>query len=303
LKDASARYLMDPLASDLVARLGEAAVGYLAHEYMNAHWSPCFHADVAAALSDAKLDWAASGNLLESFPDLMLSDTQRGLLNRYEDPIMRELVKDICMPRQLRHDLFVRGARRLTNEQRDAVLRELFVVMSVPADDFVFAIDVPAGQAEMGPAFRHFVKALRDGPMRVADLLATAPGHSNPAELAAVLVGTNQALIVPRPGTPPSTQAIRFNQTLGAQITSLAGPEPSGGLASTALGTGLPATRAMQFVCGRILAGEGEADLDTWFQDLRHDIPEEKHETLHRILHDVVDNRLGPMRQAGVLPG
>ncbi len=53
-------------------RLAEAAPGYLAHEYMNAHWSPCFHADVAAALADAKLDWAGSANLLESFPDLMM---------------------------------------------------------------------------------------------------------------------------------------------------------------------------------------------------------------------------------------
>ena len=83
---------------------------------MNAHWAPCFHADVAAALADAKLDWVASANLMENFPELMLTPEQRAVIERYKDPIMRELVKDMCLQRQLRHDVFVRGARRMYND-------------------------------------------------------------------------------------------------------------------------------------------------------------------------------------------
>src|SRR5258705_524929 len=85
---------------------------YLSHEYMSAHWAPAFHADVAAAMAQAKLDWVASASPLENFPELMLTPEQRALVDRYKDPTMRELIKDTCLPRQLRHDVFVRGARR-----------------------------------------------------------------------------------------------------------------------------------------------------------------------------------------------
>jgi hypothetical protein len=37
---------------------------------------------------------------------------------------MRELVKDMCLPRGLRHDVFVRGPRRLAAGERDAALAE-----------------------------------------------------------------------------------------------------------------------------------------------------------------------------------
>ena len=46
---------------------------------MNAHWSPCFHADVAAALTGAKLGWVASADLAENFPELTLTEPQRAV--------------------------------------------------------------------------------------------------------------------------------------------------------------------------------------------------------------------------------
>ncbi len=52
---------------------------YLSHEYMSAHWAPAFHADVVAALAEAKLDWVSSVNPMENFPELMLTaGTARG---------------------------------------------------------------------------------------------------------------------------------------------------------------------------------------------------------------------------------
>jgi len=43
---------------------------YLAHEFMNTHWAPCFGMDVAAALSDAKLEWIATSTLTDNFPEI-----------------------------------------------------------------------------------------------------------------------------------------------------------------------------------------------------------------------------------------
>ena len=69
-------------------------------------------------MAEAKLDWVSSANPLENFPELMLTPEQRDVMDRYKDPMLRELIKDMCLPRQLRHDVFVRGARRL--QQRRA---------------------------------------------------------------------------------------------------------------------------------------------------------------------------------------
>ena len=99
-----------PCASDLLDATADMSTEYLSHEYMSAHWAPAFHADVAAAMAEAKLDWVSSANPLENFPELMLTPEQRAVMDRYKDPIMRELIKDTCLPRQLRHDVFVRGA-------------------------------------------------------------------------------------------------------------------------------------------------------------------------------------------------
>ena len=65
--------IRSPWAMSLLERIGGMPAPYLAHEYMNDAWAPCFHADVAAALAEAKLEWVASANLIENFPDLTLS--------------------------------------------------------------------------------------------------------------------------------------------------------------------------------------------------------------------------------------
>ena len=115
------------------------------------------------------------------------------------------------------------------------------------------------------------------------------------------MVGTNQALVMARPGAALSPSAARLNRVLGRRVVSVAGPEPSGGLASAALGTGQPATRIMQFVCGRILEGEDASAAECWFEQLRHDVPEAKQDILRRMIRDAVDIRLPLMRNTGVL--
>src|SRR5262249_32343097 len=72
------------IAPDTVERLGKERengnVAYLSHEYLNAHWSPCYQVDVARDMASAKLGYGATANLLENFPDLSLTREQRELV-------------------------------------------------------------------------------------------------------------------------------------------------------------------------------------------------------------------------------
>lgn len=58
LHAAEAIHLRQPLLThQMVGRLDRFPPSYLAHEFMNENWAPCFLADVAAALGGAKLEW------------------------------------------------------------------------------------------------------------------------------------------------------------------------------------------------------------------------------------------------------
>ena len=59
---------------------------YVAHEYLNEHWQPVYHADVARAFAGAKMTYAASAELLKNFYNLALTEAQRELL-RQESPL------------------------------------------------------------------------------------------------------------------------------------------------------------------------------------------------------------------------
>jgi SAM-dependent methyltransferase len=199
----------------LVESLGNADSHYLAHEFMNENWSPCFVTDVAAAMSGAKLEWIAGGNLTDNFPELMLTEPQREIFNRYTDPVMQELIKDMCTARSLRHDVFVRGARRINLNQRAAALMDVHLTLMKPPAELPEFIATPAGRAELNKEFyAPIVNALSTGPKRVGDLLRMPDlvgRRDNPAELISILIAADMIEPTSRPGAAPGQEAMRFN--------------------------------------------------------------------------------------------
>jgi hypothetical protein len=179
---------------------------------MNAAWRPTFHADLVLALRAAKLEWVASAALLENFSPLMLHDEARPVFDRFDDPLMRELVKDICIERQLRQDVFVRGARRLSTRERDASLGEVTLALACPVEQFVWEFEVPVGKATIERGFFAHRSQLAEGPKRVCDLaFPDLPRRDNLGELIGMLVGTGQALPLSGQPAEPEPQVLRLN--------------------------------------------------------------------------------------------
>jgi hypothetical protein len=266
------------------------------------HWAPAFHADVAAAMAQAKLDWVASANPLENFSELMLTPEQRVLMDRYKDPTMRELIKDTCLQRQLRHDVFVRGARRVRNDERDEAIARLTVAPVVSPGELRTQIRVPAGMADVGDPLKNMMASAMRGPATIGNLLALEQEKSNPAELVSVLVGSHQCQIAMRPGYKQPDSANRLNRVLGARIRSIAELKASGGLASGRLGTGLSAPPLIQFVANRLLNGEREDNADAWIETLSADILPEKRDTVRSAVHAAIEQRVPILRQLQIVP-
>jgi SAM-dependent methyltransferase len=145
LSDAKAHFTGTSVAN-LIESLSRTSPSYLAHEFMNRQWAPCFAMDVADAFSEAKLEFVAASSLTDNFPDLTMTEEQRAIFNRYGDVGMRELVKDMCMARSLRHDVFVRGARRLNMAERANALMDVHLTLTAPVQELPEALIVPAGR-------------------------------------------------------------------------------------------------------------------------------------------------------------
>jgi hypothetical protein len=259
---------------------------------------------VADAFADAKLEWVGSASLVENFPDLTLTPEQRAVTERLDDPRLRELLKDMCLERGLRHDVFVRGARRVNPAARDAALQDVWLALNVSPDERPSEADVPAGRAALNRTFYGpIAEALATGPRRVGDLLALPNlegRRDNPAELVGILIGLDLAEPTARPGVEPSPEALRFNRVTLAKLSRTENLGSQIAAASHALGTGAPCTLFDLYVAERVQAGDDEAHIDDWVHDVGGNLGSEGRVNLREVFTRALHVRLPILRAQGV---
>ena len=202
-----------------IGDMAERLPQYAAHEYLNEHWQPVYHADVARAFAGAKMSFAASTELLKNFYNLSLTEAQRAILADIPSEELRETLKDFCTDHWFREDVFVRGARHLHPAQREKRFAQQRLILLRPAPDII-EIGRPDGSKwRPDPAvYQPVIAALQRGPRRVADLLRLdelAPRHAVGAvELVGVLLGTGLAGIYDDPTPDEQAGAERLNSLL-----------------------------------------------------------------------------------------
>lgn len=274
--------------TQLLERLPDFDPEYLAHEYMHTQANPCFHADLCADLSSAKLDWAGTCSLFEAFPELTLTPEQRAIHDRADDPIMRELIKDLCMLRSLRHDVFVRGARRVGTDARDAGLGAVSLALTTTAGGFNYEADFPSGRATLNRDFYGaMVTRLAQGPTTAGALCAPAEGEprrSNPGEVVAMLVGTNQAAILSAPDAAAPPAAASVNRALArglARANTLSGMTA---VAAPRMGAGIMTRIGELFVLDGLHDGLDPADAAAWQTRLGGALDQTQKTELHKLV-------------------
>ena len=281
-----------------------AQIAYLAHEYMNASWRPCFHAEIVRELAPAKLDWVASAQLLENFTPLMLGDEARAALPGSDDPVMRELIKDMFLTRCLRQDVFVRGARRIGNAARDAALGEVMLGLQCEEAQFGWEFEVPTGQARFERAFfGPIVAALAEAPRRVDALLALPglPRRDNPGELVGMLVGSHQALPVVGPPAAPDSRVQRLNRAAAKRFLRPDNFDIGMALAASGTGSPVPCPMLDLWIADRLQA-EPTPDPATWAQELGSAQPPGEQDRLRQFIERVLAERAPVWQRLGVLP-
>ncbi len=229
---------------------------YLAHEFLTDHWRPCFHADVSAAMAEAKLDYVGSARLVENFPELTLTPEQRALHDAMPEGPARELVKDLCLPRGFRSDVFIRGLRRAP---REPMLDGLVMASLADKEEPKIAAETPLGEAALpAGSAEPILAALRSGPARVGELRRLAPsGKVGAAELAALLMAGGTALPVWRDEASAESAgaARRLNVVAARRYAANGYGQGVFALASSLLAAGLPCGPLDLEVAARLATG------------------------------------------------
>src|SRR6185436_9528259 len=122
----------NPQVAEWFATLKDGDRRYLAHEFFNDHWAPMYVAEVARWLAPAGLSYACSAAFPKHMDAASLSPVQREMLEKIQDPLLRESTRDFMVNRVFRQDYWVRQPRALSGPERIAALRAERVVLASP---------------------------------------------------------------------------------------------------------------------------------------------------------------------------
>jgi SAM-dependent methyltransferase len=195
--------------AEIAAWRAEQVTSYYAHEYLNANWTPLWHADVRRALADRGLAYRGQTVMALRREDLTLRRAHRELLVGEDDPVRRETVVDVLRNTQFRIDLYQRpgGGRSVP---------PVWVAADAPADAPLECAG-PAGRLRYdNPAARAIIGALQDGPRERAELAGLGFGRADIANaLDCLLIGGQALLCAPPTGAGAVARAV--NRELAAQ--------------------------------------------------------------------------------------
>jgi hypothetical protein len=251
MRDAGAKFFgahagLEDWLADMQARSRH----YLAHEYYNRDWHPMPSAEVAHALSAAKLSFAASARLSDHLDGRGLPPKARELLRGIADPGMRETVFDYLTNQRLRRDVFTRDAPLLTPAARDERLGSIPFTLLQHPDHVPANVAVAGGTTELQPEIcRPFIEALAEDnftPKTLRQLAAHpkcgAIGFERMVETALLLTSAGSL----HPAQSPSAMAAAAPhcKALNARILERAAlADHVSALASPVIGAGVYAAR------------------------------------------------------------
>lgn len=214
-----------PSAAALVEALQSKADGYIAHEYLNRHWTPFYSAEVARDLGEIGLSFCASATLLDHLDHWQVPADLLPL------PAGNETLRDTLTCRRFRRDVFVRDPRRLDAGERCAALGALRFTLIAPPAEVPETVTAPGGEQVLPREFHRPLAEALARPCRLADL----PGDFE-RNVEALLVLVGLGLAAPSLEAGDAERCRRLNAAiLDANRTSPAIRQLSAPTAGTAL--------------------------------------------------------------------
>jgi SAM-dependent methyltransferase len=246
-KHASAFVAHNPGAKARIERMEKQDKSYLAHEFLNAGWSPIYVTDAMKDFASAKATYIGSASLAENRIELSVPRDLIPLVRDAPDAGMRELLKDYAANKQFRRDIYVKGVQQLTPREQRRRISETYFVRISSAAKLVEKFQLPIGELKPKPqVLAALESAFSAEPRSGQDIAAAlaAEGVKEPDAMLYLSLVVNAGAALPARkdfATVDRNAAKLLNQT----IIEMAGTgDTHRFLASPVLGSAIPAAFA-----------------------------------------------------------
>ncbi len=211
----------NPGMTERLERIKGQPRAYVAHEYLNQHWTPFYHGDVAAEMAKAKLNWITSAHLLDRLDAVNLTPEQQQALAQVSDVTRQETLRDFMVNQQFRRDVFVKGAVRLSAGALGNLWDAQRFILSVDRTKVAMKVTGALGEATLQEdVYVPLMQVLEQGTSSFAEMMANpglAPlGAQRLQQALMVLVGAGYAQpVLPEEGAEERRRRCRmFNNAV-----------------------------------------------------------------------------------------
>ena len=249
IRDKKAKYFEDnPGAAAYVDGLLKQDLRYLAHEYLNEHWTSFYFSEVAAMFGTAEMAFVGSLPIHTNFWDLCVRPEFQDLFRTTSNRLVTESHKDFCANTAFRWDIYSKQPQVIENtEARVDLIKGLF--FRAIRDDVKLPHQVNLGvvtSTVQGPLYETLLSILSHETLELPQILGhqrltgNAPADVIRAIDAGVAMGLFEVSASPILSTEDTVQkkpfvSLPFNQSV-LKNDLLSGRPVS--LASVATGTG-----------------------------------------------------------------
>ena len=234
----------NPSFLDRARQLTSLNRNYLAHEYLNASWSPTYFTDVARQLEDAKVSYATVAHFVEQQDSISLTGEQNAFLSQIADVNFRETIRDFMTSQQFRRDIWLKGLLHTPVAERAEKLRRSRFILTTPRDNVPTKIATLQGEAELQTAVYnpvldaladHKIHSFQDIEATVAKAGVPFGGLANALSIlmsvgAVGLAQSDENIRKAKPLTLKLNAHLFREAVKGGQVTYVASPVTGGGL-------------------------------------------------------------------------
>lgn len=239
-------------ASTALDRLEKEDRAYLAHEYLNEHWTLSHPGDVSSAVAPAGLTYVGQARIIDNFDEFWLRAEERALLDEEVDLASAQALRDLMLDRRFRRDVFVRGGVTAGEDDAAAWFANRRFALAKPRDACSLTLETRAGAFMPTPDLcAAILDALVQGAAtgaalaRLPTLCATQPREVHAALAVLAAMGHIQPALAEIGEGERRMATGRFNT---AALASARMGEPAPALASPVTGSGVAVSAADQIL-------------------------------------------------------
>jgi SAM-dependent methyltransferase len=129
-----------PRLLEVFENMKQEGSAYVAHEFLTLDWEPMFFSTVARQLSPAELKYVCAADFSDYADFHSMSPAQRRLVEEILDPELRQLVRDSIYNKRFRRDYWVRRPERLSEVQRDNLIRNERIILVQQLSELPFNV-------------------------------------------------------------------------------------------------------------------------------------------------------------------